>query len=66
MRDLKLYVWEDVLIDHTSGMMVALAHNVEEANRLLLEADPIIPELDLRLQPSVYDTPCAFAVWGGG
>jgi len=30
-RQLKLYVWEKVLYDYSSGMMVALAHSPKEA-----------------------------------
>jgi hypothetical protein len=34
-KKLKLYVWEDVLEDYTSGMAVALAPDVETALKLL-------------------------------
>jgi hypothetical protein len=36
MRKLKLYVWEDVLTDYTSGVMFALAESEEEP-RVLTE-----------------------------
>ena len=32
---LKMFVWEHVLKDYTDGLMVALAHDVEEARALL-------------------------------
>lgn len=34
-NNLKMYVWEHVLKRYTYGLMVALAHNVEEARSLL-------------------------------
>lgn len=35
--NLKLFVWENVLVDHTAGIMFALAENVEEAKKAILE-----------------------------
>ncbi len=62
---LKLFVWEDVLRDYTSGMMVALAHDVDEARALLRK------ELDysneMNAEPThVVENPAAFYVYGGG
>ena len=34
---LKMFVWEHVLKDYTDGLMVALAHDAEEARALLKE-----------------------------
>lgn len=34
-NSLKLYVWENVLTDYTSGIMFALATSVEEARELI-------------------------------
>lgn len=69
---LKLYVWEQVLCDYTCGMVCVLAHNEEEAWKLLKEKDwrayemlrGINPE-DIE-RPRVVDKPEAFVVWGGG
>lgn len=36
-RELKLYVWEGVFTDYTSGMAVALAYDVRQARRLVTE-----------------------------
>jgi len=36
-EQLKLYVWENVLTDHTSGMICILAYDLEQAKKLLLE-----------------------------
>lgn len=35
---LKLYVWEDVLCNYSCGIMFALAHDVDEARREILES----------------------------
>jgi hypothetical protein len=61
---LKLYVWEDVLTDYTSGVMFALAESVEEARAMLSQQHVI--ERDLKSEPKVITEPAAFAVWGGG
>lgn len=63
---LKLFVWHDVLTDYTSGVMFALAHDVEEARKLIHVNCSYLIETDLELQPTVYDAPIGFAVWGGG
>ena len=41
MGDLKLYVWEDVLADWTSGMVCILAKNEKQAYELLYEEDSV-------------------------
>jgi hypothetical protein len=63
---LKLFVWEDVLTDYTSGVMFALAPDVETARKLLLEKCSYLPKEDLMKEPSVYTKPFALDVWGGG
>lgn len=64
---LKLYVWEDVLNDYTSGMAVALAESKEEALRLLAKKVPDYGMEELRARkPSVRRAKCAFYVYGGG
>ena len=62
---LKMFVWEHVLTDYTDGLMVALAHNVDEARELLTEEYDYIPYEDLEKEPDVYETPKAVLVWGG-
>ena len=37
--NLKLFVWEGVLEDWTSGIVCVLAHDLEEAYRLVEEED---------------------------
>lgn len=65
---MKLYVWENVLTDYTSGMMVAVASNVDEARARLLEECSYIPDEDLTKEPQVFDLlrSVAFVCWGGG
>ena len=41
MTKLKLFVWENVLTDYTSGMICTLAENLEQAFDLLYEKDSI-------------------------
>lgn len=36
-RKLKLYVWEDVFADYYPGMAFALAYDVRQARRLVIE-----------------------------
>ena len=37
MKDLKLYYWDDVLTDHSSGCAIALACSIDEAKKMILE-----------------------------
>lgn len=65
VRELKLFVWENVLYSYTPGLAVALAHDVDEARRLLEEKMGCSPA-DIAGEPDVYDTPVAVYVYGGG
>ena len=67
-KKMKVFVWEDVLTDYTSGMMVAVAPTVEEARAALLKECYYIPEGDLNQQPKELDLSEAvgFVCWGGG
>lgn len=67
-KKMKVFVWDDVLTDYTSGMMVAIAPTVEEARDALLKECNYIPEGDLNQQPKEFDLtePAAFVCWGGG
>jgi hypothetical protein len=76
---MKLYVWQDVLTDYTSGVMFALADNEVDAREQICPGwhvreaafqagDQRFPgqvHVDLRGEPTVFDTPVGFAVWGG-
>lgn len=63
-KKLKLYVWEDVLTDYTSGIMVALAPDVETARKLIAEK-MTYKTSDLEKEPQVVTEPSAFYVYGG-
>ena len=66
-RKLKLFVWEDVLTDYTSGAMVATGRNVEEARKAILEKCNYVDKADLALEPKEVDLtePWALVQWGG-
>ena len=73
MKKLKLFVWENVLEDWTSGVMFALAENVEDARKSILnkceKEDGYISKTlqsDLAIEPKVIDNSEGFYVWGGG
>jgi hypothetical protein len=73
MKNLKLFVWENVLEDHSSGVMFALAENVGEARKVILnkciKEDGNTSEMlksDLASEPKVIDNSEGFYVWGGG
>jgi hypothetical protein len=65
---LKLYVWEGVLIDYSSGIVCALARNEEEAWRKVKETDEMAHDIlkSNHEYPEEFDVPVAFVVWGGG
>ena len=67
-KKLKLFVWKEALCDYTDGVMFALARDVDEARQMLLEMHPdsSMVRADISLDPDVYDSPFAFALWGGG
>jgi len=73
MKDLKLFIWKDVLTDYTSGIAFALAENVEEARKIIFakfekEEQYLSSRLkaDLSDEPEMIDTKDGFYIWGGG
>lgn len=64
-KKLKMYVWEDVLTDYTSGMAVALAENVEQALRLFKKKAGHDLELPISKMKKITK-PEAFYQYGGG
>ena len=66
---MNVYIWTDVLIDYTEGMMVAIAPSVEIAREELLKVCNHLPDYDLTKEPREFkltDTePAAFVCWGG-
>jgi len=68
-KKLKLYVWEDVLVDYTAGIMFAMAYDEEGARRAILRSGGkglYGVETDLRKKPKVYYKPKGYFVYGGG
>jgi len=65
-EELKLYVWEDVLCDYTSGMVCILAYDLEQAKELLLEKYEGYYAEDFGKPHRVITKSEAFAVYGGG
>lgn len=65
-RKMKVFVWEDVLVDYKSGIMVAVAPTVEEARIALLKKCFYLPKEDLNKQPMELDLskPAVFVCWG--
>jgi len=64
-KELKLFVWENILVNYTDGIMVALAPDVETARKLLLKRCEWLDKSDLYREPNVYTEQVAFVVWGG-
>ena len=66
---MKLFVWQGdgVLQDWTSGIMVVLANDIQQAREVLVSAFGYEP-MGLDLEPQVFevDKPIAFYEWGGG
>jgi hypothetical protein len=70
-KKLRLYVWENVLCDYSSGLAVALAHSAAEARQLLLakiggQFHILNTVDDLLVEPKIVESPAAFFVYGGG
>ncbi len=66
MKNLKLFVWEDVLRDYSSGMVCILAKDLKQAKELLLEKYDSYYANDFGKPHKVITEPEAFAVYGGG
>jgi len=64
MAKLKLYVWENVLYDYSSGIAFAYAENSEEARKLIIDKLGFIHE-DLSLQPREITSKEGFYKYGG-
>lgn len=66
-KKLKMYVWEDVLTDYTSGLVCILASSLEEALEQAREEFPsYVVEGFAGHEYQVYEKPKAVYVYGGG
>lgn len=67
--ELKLFLWRDVLKDYTSGVIFALAHNIEEARQCALQsANQFVKdsvEEAIRAEPEVITASFGFVLSGG-
>ena len=64
MKELKLYVWENVLCDYTNGIMFAYAKNIDEARKLI--GEKMGHEcVDLELEPRKIQDNEGFYIYGG-
>jgi hypothetical protein len=72
---MKLFVWkgDGVLTDYASGMVVAIASDLEGAHRVIHAADhiatgsyPALPTETIDLGDACTASPVAWVCWGGG
>ena len=64
-NELKLFVWEGVLTDWSSGFVCAYAENLEEAIKKIKEKDKTgASAMDTSVVREV-EKPEAFVIWGG-
>jgi len=66
MKNLKLYVWEDVLCDYTCGVIFALAETLDEAKELVNEESEYNLDWEMEKEPKIIENKFAFSLWGGG
>ena len=62
-EQLKLYVWHETLCDYTCGVIFAYAYSLEHAVELVKKEDDIVVDTN---GLTIYETPMASVVWGGG
>jgi len=65
-KDLKVFVWEGVLTDHTDGVVMALAHDKAEALKLIEKECYYCVDEIKDIEPRIMDAPEAIVLWGGG
>ena len=66
---MKLYVWDDVLCDYTSGIMFAIAESEEDAKKIIMKNYDFVSLSDFNPNLlTIYDvtTEACRAVHGGG
>jgi hypothetical protein len=64
-KQLKLYVWDDAIIEYSPGVMSALAYSVDEARAIITQNLDDIHHSALKHQPKIVNTPECLIVWGG-
>lgn len=64
-KQIKMFIWKDVLVDNTSGMVAIYAHDLEEALAVARKKfEPYVVEGFAELTYKVITKPDAFYVWG--
>lgn len=66
---LKMFAWDDVLRDYSTGLIVVLANDVDEARALVkdiykYDPDEYVTEI-LNVEPDVYEEPTVVYCQGG-
>ncbi len=65
-RKLKLFIWEGVLVDYTSGMVAIYAYDLEHALKLARKKfDKYVVDDFAGVEPQIVTKPDAFYVYGG-
>lgn len=65
-QPVKCFVWENVLCDYSSGMVVVLAHNKTEALKILKRESETAYDACSKIKPQVSRRPQAWICYGGG
>lgn len=66
-KQLKMFVWEDVLRDYTAGMVCILAYDLEHAKEIAeRDFEPYVVENFFGKPHQVVTEPKGFYVYGGG
>ena len=69
---MKLFIWKKVLTDYTDGVILALADNVEDARKIIIENYSEswgLQSVKLSIydnEPEVHEEQYSFVLWGGG
>jgi hypothetical protein len=64
---MKLFLWEDVLTDYTSGVIFAFAETADEARDIIKKdvncCSSVLKEI--KALPQIITEPMGFILWGG-
>ena len=66
-RKLKMFIWQDVLTDYTSGMVAIYAYDLEHALKIARKKfDKYVVDGFAGVKPIVCSKPDGYYVYGGG
>jgi len=60
----KLFFWDDVLENYGTGVMFAIARDLQEAKQLILAHMPCVPEHEFEKECQIIEGPFGFAMYG--